>query len=316
MCHRSVIAVYLCIYFVRMYVRRSCLSVPGGSAKMLDKARALPVDEIVIDLEDSVPDGLKANARESVVAALRCGDWQAPNVAVRVNAVGSRWCHRDVIELVEGAGERLSSLVIPKVQGAADVRFVDQLVSMVEAEIGREGPVVLELLIETASGLRWVHEAANASDRVQALIVGYADLAASLGRPVAVTDDGQGCHWRWVLETVLVAARCAGVQAIDGPHFEIADLSGLRSRASLARELGYDGKWALHPTQIDTLNEVFSPTQDQFDRAAAMLEALDRAAAVEGRGAVLHNGEMIDEASRKFATALVLRGTAAGLSRT
>jgi citrate lyase subunit beta/citryl-CoA lyase len=106
------------------------------------------------------------------------------------------------------------------------------------------------------------------------------------------------------------------VQAIDGPHFEIGDLSGLRSSASLARELGYDGKWALHPTQIDTLNEVFSPTQDEFDRASAILDELDRAGAVEGRGAVLHNGEMIDEASRKFATALVVRGTAAGLSRT
>jgi len=283
---------------------------------MLAKAQELSVDEAIIDLEDSVPDELKAGAREAVVEALRDGEWRAPLVAVRINAVGSRWCHRDVIELVQRGGERLSSLIIPKVQSEADVRFVDQLTSMLEQESDRKEPVALELLIETADGLRRVHEAANASDRVQALIVGYADLAASLGRPIAADDDRNGSHWRWVLETVLVAARCAGVQAIDGPYFEIADLAGLRARAKFARALGYDGKWALHPSQIESLNELFSPTQDEFDRASAILEELERAAVADGRGAVLHDGEMIDEASRKLATQLMVRGMAAGLSRT
>lgn len=298
-----------------MRVRRSCLSVPGGSDKMLAKARELLADEVVIDLEDSVPDDQKGRARESVVAALQDGAWRAPLVAVRINAVGSRWCHRDVLELVGNGGARLSALVIPKVQGSEEVRFVDQLASMVEQETGRKEPVALELLIETATGVRRVHEAAEASERVEALIVGYADLAASLGRPLVVPGDRDGAHWRWVLETVLVAARCADIQAIDGPHFEIADLEGLRLRASLARTLGYDGKWALHPTQIDPLNEVFSPSQDEFDWASAVLEQLDRAA-VDGRGAVLHDGEMIDEASRRLAAQLVSRGKAAGLSPT
>lgn len=281
---------------------------------MIAKARALAVDEVIIDLEDSVPSDQKAQARLAVLAALADGDWATPTVAVRINAIGTRWCHRDVIELIEGGGDRLAALIIPKVQSAADVEFVDQLASMVEQESAREQPVALELLIETATGLRHVCDAARASDRVQALIVGYADLAASLGRPITVAGDQDATQWRWVLETVLVAARDAGIQAIDGPHFEIADLDGLRARASIARTLGYDGKWALHPTQIEPLNRAFSPTQEEFDRATAILAELQRAAGTNGRGAVLFEGEMIDEASHKRATQLVARGTAAGLS--
>lgn len=282
---------------------------------MIAKARALDVDEVIIDLEDSVPADQKADARHTAIAALREGEWAAPSVGVRINATDSRWCHRDVIELVEGAGDRLTSLIVPKVQCAADVGFVAHLCRLVEEESGREHPVGLQLLIETAAGLGHVREAAGADDRVEALIVGYADLAGSLGRPVSVPGDPGGLHWRGVLESVLVAAREAGVQGIDGPHFEISDLDGLRERAHLARTLGFDGKWALHPTQIEPLNEVFSPSQDEFDRACAILSELERAAASSGRGAVLLDGEMIDEASRKQATQLVARGTAAGLSR-
>lgn len=283
---------------------------------MIAKARDLAVDEVIIDLEDSVPADQKSEARLTVLAALRDGDWTASTVGVRINGTGTRWCHRDVIELVEGAGERLASLIVPKVQSATDVEFVAQLASLVEQESAREHPIGLELLIETATGLRHAHDAAHASDRVQALIVGYADLAASLGRQIALDNDPNGIHWRWVLETVLVAARDAGVQAIDGPHFEIADLEGLRARAKLSRTLGYDGKWALHPTHVEPLNDIFSPTQEEFNKASAILEELERAASANGRGAVLLEGEMIDEASRKQATQLVARGTAAGLSRT
>lgn len=289
--------------------------MPGVSAKMISKARSLTVDEVIIDLEDSVPVDEKAQARLTVLEALRDGEWTAPTVAVRINDTRSRWCYRDVIELLEGAGPRLTSLIVPKVQSAADVQFVSHLVSLVEQEYPRAQPVGLELLIETATGLVHVHEAARASDRVQALIVGYADLAASLGRPLSVARDRDALQWRWVLETVLVAARDAGLQAIDGPHFEIADLDGLRTRATLAQTLGYDGKWALHPSQIEPLNTAFSPTQPEFDRACAVLAELERAATANGRGAVLLDGEMIDEASRKQATQVVARGTAAGLAR-
>ncbi|HWF25832.1 MAG TPA: CoA ester lyase [Solirubrobacteraceae bacterium] len=296
-----------------MRARRSCLSVPGVSAKMLEKARTLEADEIIIDLEDSVPADLKARAREQVCAALRAGDWRAPTVAVRINATTSRWCHRDVVELVESGGDRLVALVIPKVEGRADVEFVARLAGMVEKESGRAEPVGLELLIETATGLSRIHESARASERVEALIVGYADLAASLGQPIRDAGDEPADRWHWVLQTVLVAARDAGAQAIDGPYFEVADVDGLRLHAERARSLGYDGKWALHPAQIGPVNEVFSPTPAEFDQAAAVLDELARAEQADGRGAVLLDGQMIDEAMRKQATQVVARGRAAGL---
>jgi citrate lyase subunit beta/citryl-CoA lyase len=276
---------------------------------MLDKARALDADEVIVDLEDSVPAELKARAREQVCAALRTGEWRAGTVAVRINATTSRWCHRDVIELIERAGDRLAALIIPKVEGSADVEFVARLAGLVEQETGREQPVALELLIETATGLRRIHESARASDRVEALIVGYADLAASLGRPMRDAGGEDGRSWDHALQTVLVAARDAGAEAIDGPYFEIADLDGLRGRAARARSLGYDGKWALHPSQIAPLNEVFSPTE-----ASAVLEELARAESADGRGAVMLEGQMIDEAMRKQATQVVARGRAAGLA--
>jgi len=148
-----------------MLARRSCLSVPGVSAKMLDKARTLEADEIIIDLEDSVPADRKAQAREQVCASLRSGDWRAATVTVRINATTSPWCHRDVIELIEGAGERLAGLVIPKVEGPGDVEFVARLAGLVEQECGGRRPVALELLIETAAGLARIHESARASER-------------------------------------------------------------------------------------------------------------------------------------------------------
>ena len=280
---------------------------------MLDKARALEADEIIIDLEDSVPADRKAQARDQVCVALRTGEWRAGTMAVRINATTSRWCHRDVIELVEGAGERLAALVIPKVEGSSDVEFVARLAAMVEQESGREQPVALELLIETATGLTRIHDSARASERVAALIVGYADLAASLGHPIGEAGEEPEDSWHHVLQTVLIAARDAGVQAIDGPYFDIADVDGLRARAARARSLGYDGKWALHPGQIAPLNEIFSPTRAEFEQASAVLDELDRAERSDGRGAVLLDGRMIDEAMRKQATQVVAAAQAAHL---
>jgi citrate lyase subunit beta/citryl-CoA lyase len=281
---------------------------------MLDKARTLVADEIVIDLEDSVPANLKAQAREQVCAALASGEWLAATIVVRINATTSPWCHRDVIQLIEGAGERLAGLVIPKVEGPSDVQFVTRLAGMVEQETGRERPLGLELLIETATGLRRIHESARASDRVETLIVGYADLAASLGYPLEPGELGMEGRWGNVLQTVLIAARDAGVQAIDGPYFEVGDLDGLRAWAGRSRSLGYDGKWALHPGQIAPLNEIYSPTPTEFEQASAVLEELQRAGSADGRGAVLLDGAMIDEAMRKQATQIVARARAAGLS--
>jgi citrate lyase subunit beta/citryl-CoA lyase len=280
---------------------------------MLAKARTLEADEVIIDLEDSVPAELKAQARAQVCEALRAGAWSAGTVAVRINATTSPWCHRDVIELIEGAGERLAAFVVPKVEGSEDVEFVARLAGLVEQESGRAQRVGLELLIETATGLRRIHDSARASDRVEALIVGYADLAASLGHPMREAGEEPADHWHHVLQSVLIAARDAGAQAIDGPYFEIGDLEGLRIRAERARSFGYDGKWALHPSQIASLNEVFSPTPAEFEQASAVLAELERAEQADGRGAVLLEGQMIDEAMRKQATKVVASGRAAGL---
>jgi citrate lyase subunit beta/citryl-CoA lyase len=275
--------------------RRSCLSVPGSSERMLAKAAGLPADEVAVDLEDSVVPEMKEEARATAIAALR--SWEGPPVAVRINPLSSDWGKRDADELADLAG----SLVLPKVEDPAQVAEVDALV-------GERRSVALQALIETAAGLLRVGEIAAASPRLESLITGYADLAASLGQPGGSAYPGD--RWHHVRSTVLVAARAAGLQAIDGPYLEIAHPHGLRTEAARARALGFDGKWALHPSQIEPLNEAFSPTRSELDHATAVLEALERAG---DSGVALLDGAMVDEASRKLAVQVVARGRAAGL---
>ena len=291
--------------------RRSCLSVPGVAERMLAGARELAPDEVVIDLEDSVPPPAKEATRAAVVAAVRDGDWRADSIAVRINGPGTEWFERDVRELLAGAGERLRCLVVPKVECVKDVEVVALLADQIEAAHPRARPIGLELLIETARGLRNAPKIAEADQRVESLIVGYADLAASLGRPPIAPGEDPRERWAPVLHDVLIAARAAGIQAIDGPFFDIADVDGCRAWADHAHSLGYDGKWALHPTQIVPLGEAFAPSDAELDAAAALLEAL-AASEAGGRGAALHDGEMIDEASRKQALGVLARGAAAG----
>jgi len=299
--------------------RRSCLSVPGSSPKMLGKAPGLPADEVFMDLEDSVAPLAKEEARGNVIQALKEGDWTGKAVVVRVNGVYTRWCAGDITEVVSNAGDLIDCLMVPKVEYASDVSFVDNLLRMIEDTIGLDTRIGLELQIETATGLRNIHEIAHASDRAETLIFGPADMSASLGLPTVTAGlpmpGYPGDHWHHVLSTILIAARDAGLQAIDGPYLLIKDLDGFREMAMRARALGYDGKWALHPGQIDVLNEVFTPTQDEFDKSEALLEAYQHATEVELKGAVMFGNEMIDEASRKMAEQFSSRGRAAGLTR-
>jgi citrate lyase subunit beta/citryl-CoA lyase len=286
---------------------------------MLAKGPGLPADEVFMDLEDSVAPGAKEEARGNVVQAVKEGDWTGKTVVVRVNDVSTKWCYRDVIEVVENAGQFVDCLMVPKVQDASQVAFVDGLLRQIEDTIGLERRIGLELQIETATGLRNIHEIAHASDRAETLIFGPADMSASLGLPTVTAGlpmpGYPGDHWHHVLMTILIAARDAGLQAIDGPYLVIKDLDGFREMSLRSRALGYDGKWALHPGQIDVLNEVFAPTQEEFDKAEAMLEAYEHATDVELTGAVMFGTEMIDEASRKMAEQLAQRGRAAGMSR-
>jgi citrate lyase subunit beta/citryl-CoA lyase len=286
---------------------------------MLAKGPSLPADEVFMDLEDSVAPGAKEEARANIVAALKEGDWADKTVVVRINGVPTKWCYRDVIEVVEGAGEHIDCLMIPKVEYATDVTFVDDLLRMIEDTTGMEKRIGLELQIETATGLTNIDEITQVSDRAETLIFGPADMSASLGLPTVTAGlpmpGYPGDHWHHVLMTILIAARNAGLQAIDGPYLVIKDLDGFREMALRARALGYDGKWALHPGQIDVLNEVFTPTQDEFDKAEAILEAYADATDVQMTGAVMFGGEMIDEASRKMAEQLAMRGRAAGLKK-
>jgi citrate lyase subunit beta / citryl-CoA lyase len=287
-----------------MRARRSCLSVPGRPPAKLGKGPQLVADEVIIDLEDSVPPELKEEARAAVATALRTDDWRAATVSVRVNDVTTSWFEEDVAAVV-AAGERLDGLVVPKVERAEDVVAVDRLVAKVEAERGRARPVGLQALIETAVGLRNVDEIAAASPRLEALILGPADMSVSLGFP----SPDEGRRWDFVRGALLVAARAAGLQAIDGPHLQVADLDGLRESAARAREFGYDGKWALHPAQVGPLNELFAPSPAEVERARAIIDALGRE---RGGGALMLEGEMIDEASRKRAEQLLARAQAAG----
>src|ERR671936_910926 len=298
--------------------RRSCLSVPGSSSKMLQKAPGLPADEVFMDLEDSFAPLAKEEARGSVIQALKEGDWTGKTRVVRINGVYTSWCYRDVIEIVENAGEYLDCIMIPKVEYASDVQFVANLLRMIEDTTGLDKKIGIEAQIETATGLKNIHEIAHASDRTETLIFGPADMSASLGLPTVTAGlpmpGYPGDHWHFVLSTILVAARDAGLQAIDGPYLLIRDLDGFREMSMRSRALGFDGKWALHPGQVDVLNEVFTPTQDEYDKAEAMLDAYRHATEVDMQGAVMFGNEMIDEASRKMAQQLATRGRAAGMS--
>ena len=299
--------------------RRSCLSVPGSSEKMMGKAAGIGADMVFLDLEDAVAPLEKEAARDKVVKAINDLDWGDAVLCVRVNAWDTEWTYRDVIHVVENASERLDEIMLPKVQSAAEVEALAMLLTQIELVTGREGRVGIEAQIETAGGLINVEEICAASDRLETIIFGPADFAASTEMPVLTGGvqiaDYPGDHFHYVFSKILMAGRANGLQVIDGPFLKIRELDALRDYATRTRILGYDGKWALHPDQVTILNEVFSPTQEQFDRAWQILDAYEHATQGERKGAVMFDAEMIDEASRKMALKFVSRGERAGLTR-
>jgi citrate lyase subunit beta/citryl-CoA lyase len=273
-----------------------------------------------LDLEDSVAPNEKVAARAKVVAAIRNQEWDDRVLCVRVNAWDTAWTYADVIEVVGNAGTRLDEIMLPKVQSAAEVVALDLLLTQVEKNAGLPvGHVGIEAQIETARGLINVDEICAASPRLEAIIFGPADFAASIEMPVltggVAIPEYPGDHFHYVFSRILMAGRANGLQVIDGPFLKVRELDALREFAMRTRMLGYDGKWALTPDQALVLNEVYSPTQEQFDKAWDILEAYRVATEENNTGAVMFGDEMIDEASRKMATKFVSRGTSAGLER-
>lgn len=283
---------------------------------MLEKARGIEVDCVLLDLEDAVAPSAKAQARSAVADAVAAGGWTAPTVAVRVNDLSTPHTYRDVIEVVESAGPRLDLVVLPKVQGPEQVAWLDLLLTQVEATMGfAPGRIGIDAMVESALGLAQCLAIARASDRVEALVFGPGDYAADTGMrsPFVGAPPFEGA-FDHALQVIRVAATAAGVQAVDGPWQQVHDLDGMRARARRSADLGYDGMWAVHPVQVPVAHEVFTPDQEAYDHAEEVLEAL-AAQAAQGRGASLLGTEMVDEASRKLALSVAVKGRAAGLVR-
>lgn len=296
--------------------------MPGSSPRFLVKARELAVDEVFLDLEDAVAPAEKEQSRAAVAQALRDGGWGDRIRAVRINDVRTGWAYRDVVDIVEHAGEWLDAIVLPKVTGPLDVSWLDLLLSQIEQATGlTEGRIAIEAQIEDAAGLSAVDAIAAASPRLEALVFGPADFMASMGmRSLTVGAQpagyASGDAFHYAHMRILVAARAHGLQAIDGPYAAIRDISGLTASAASAAAIGFDGKWVLHPVQVDVVNAEFTPAQADYDRAELIIEAYDYYTTVQRRGAAMLDGEMIDEASRKLAQVAAARGRAAGLART
>jgi len=284
--------------------RRSCLSVPATSESKLHKAAGLATDEVVIDLEDSVAASHKEDGLAGALAALSWWPASGPRVSVRVNPPRTSWCHLELAALAAAPGP-LQAVVVPKVEDAGDIAFVERLLDGAETANGRHVTLRIQALIETACGLAKVGEIARSSSRLTSLILGYADLAASLGRPTSGTADLN--LWLPAQDTVLIAARANDLQAIDGPFLRIDATDAFRAAASRARDLGFDGKWAIHPAQLDELNQLFTPSDEQIAHALAVLKRLASSEAHAGAGAVSLDGEMIDEAVRRSAMRLLAR---------
>ena len=304
--------------------RRSNLAVPGSSVKMLDKARTLSVDQVFMDIEDAVAPLAKPQARKNIVAALNEGGYEGKIRAVRVNDWTTQWTYSDVIEVVEGAGANLDAIMLPKAQTADQIIALDLLLTQLEKSNGLEvGRIGIEAQIENALGLINVDAIAQASPRVETIIFGPADFMASINMKSLVVgeqppgyDTGDAYHY--ILMRILMAARAYNKQAIDGPYLQIKDVEGFRRVAGRSAALGFDGKWALHPGQVEAANEIYSPDQEDYDHAEMILDAYGYFTSASGgaKGAAMLGDEMIDEASRKMALVMAAKGRAAGLTRT
>jgi malyl-CoA/(S)-citramalyl-CoA lyase len=294
-----------------MKPRRSNLSVPGHLKKMHGKANESLADVIMLDLEDSVPVEEKGNARDQVIESLLNLDWKQKTVTVRINALDTPFAYRDLLEIAESAGHIIDAIVIPKVNNPGDVYFADRMLNGIEMAKNPPFTVGLEASIETAEGLLHATDIVRASKRVKTLVFGIADYSASIGaRLVSISGHGEkeeelypGHRWNFAISNMVMHAKAHGSLAIDAPYGNFKDSEGLRRSAVMACALGCDGKWAIHPSQIDIINEVFTPSQQEITLAAKVIEASAKAR-LEGKGAIAVEGRMVDQATVLLATKL------------
>ena len=294
----------------RRRLHRSELAVPGSRPELFEKAASSRADYVFLDLEDAVAPDEKEAARRNVIEALGAVDWRGSNktISVRINGLDTHYMYRDLIDVVEQAGDHVDTILVPKVGVPGDVYTVDALLTQLEQAVGLSHRIGVEALVETALGMANVEAVAASSPRLEALHFGVADYAASCrARTITIgglNPDYPGDQWHSALSRMLVACRANGLRAIDGPFGDFGDPDGFIAGARRAAALGYDGKWAIHPSQIDLANEVFTPPEAEVDQARRVLRALEEAAA-DGRGAAQLDGRMIDAASARMARNVV-----------
>ncbi|MDJ1434056.1 CoA ester lyase [Halostagnicola sp. A-GB9-2] len=297
-------------------LRRTQLATPASDVKMMESAASSNADEVFLDLEDSVAPNEKAETRDPLINAANEHDWGTTVLSYRINGIDTQWWYDDVIEVVSGAGENIDDIIVPKVKSASDIHTVENLLVQVERNNGLEvGEIGLEPQIEDGEGIHNVHEIAHASDRLSSVIFGPGDYSAAMGTPgldIGQFPEYPGHYWHHALSHINAAAKSAGLPCLDGPYADIEDDEGFRQSAESANMLGCDGKWAIHPSQIEIGNEVFAPDPDVADRAQRIVDAYAEAMD-EGRGAVKVDGQMVDEATNKMAKEIVETATAANI---
>jgi len=296
-------------------LRRCQLAVPGSSEKMMAKAAAMTVDHVFLDLEDAVAPAAKIPARQKIVVALNTLDFGRSIRCVRINDLDTPYAYEDIITVVEGAGRNLDTILVPKVRNACDVRFVDRLLSQIEAKLGLTRRIGIEVLIEETEAIMRVEEIAGASTRLEALIFGMGDYSASQGiDPRAISSDCgyPGDIWHYARYKMIVAARTFGLDPVDGPFVNFRDGDWYRTECLRARQLGAVGKWAIHPSQVTIAQEVFSPSQDEVDRAYRAVAAY-REAQAQGLGAIQVDGQMVDVATVRLVQRTIDLAELAGL---
>ena len=300
-----------------MRLRRCELSTPGSNEKMIARALASTADVVFLDLEDAVAPNQKVEARGKVIKALKTLDWGKKTRAFRMNNIETEYAYQDVIEVVEQAGEFLDLIIIPKVKAARDVFWVDTLLTQIETRLRRKRKVALECLIEEVEALINVEAIAKASPRLEAIIFGPGDFSASQGVRMGKTIGGSvttypGDIWHYARSKIVVAARAAGIEAIDGPYADFKNPAGFREEATRSSTMGFVGKWAIHPSQIELANELYSPSREEVDRARQLETAYAKAEA-EGLGAITFDGVMIDAASVRIVRNVIDKANLIGM---